>query len=65
MQNKYLKPLKNIVSCSNCGKNRLQHHLCLHCLKAMKLEQKQARRDAEDAKLKEYEDKLLQMKQSR
>lgn len=36
MTNKYLKPAQNIVVCSRCGKNRLMHHLCLHCLKQMK-----------------------------
>lgn len=27
---------RHVVACSTCGKNRLMHHLCLHCLRRLK-----------------------------
>jgi large subunit ribosomal protein L32 len=33
MQNKWLKPLKNIAQCADCGSPKLMHHLCPQCAK--------------------------------
>ena len=33
MQNKWLKPIKNIEKCPVCNSPKLMHHLCPQCLK--------------------------------
>ena len=30
-QGKWLKPMKNLVPCSECGRTKMQHHLCPFC----------------------------------
>jgi len=50
MRHKWLKPRQNITVCLECGEHKLLHHLCLHCMRAAKVEKKRlARGEAPEA----------------
>lgn len=49
MANKWLKPMKNITTCSQCGASRLAHNVCTKCVQKAMRRARRNRRESQGA----------------